>query len=74
MPIREIFEKQKGEWAALFAANQTRASTSTQSALNVPNAPAFGRKQQIPTVTSTVVEVSKSSEGLSKEKGTEGWK
>lgn len=71
---RQNFEKKEADWAALFTANQTRARTSTQSGLNLPNVPALGMEQQVPIATNIVVEVSRPSEGSSEENRTEEWK
>lgn len=72
---RQMFEKREGEWAALFAANQTHAGTSTQSTRNAAVAQESETNSQIATSTTDRVEVSKLTKVSSKKKNkTEEWK
>ena len=63
---RRSFEKKEGDWAALFAANPSRARASTT------NAPDFGTQWQ-PSATITVVEASRPSENPFEENSREDW-
>ena len=71
---RQMFEKKEGKWAALFAANQTHAGTSTQSTRNAAVAQESETNSRIATTTADRVEVLKLTKIPFKKKKTEEWK